>query len=197
MISPERIESQKAALRREMARRCGGVAAAEAGAAGRSMAELLGVSADWLAGSRIGLFAGLPGEPDTRPLFEMLLGAGKEAFMPRGLAGGRMEMARAGGWEELAPGRFDILEPPEHAVRCSMYSLDLLLIPGVAFDARGGRLGRGGGFYDRALAGGEPGPRRLGVAFAFQVVERVPTADHDRRVDGLLTECDLVTAVQP
>jgi 5-formyltetrahydrofolate cyclo-ligase len=197
MISPERIEAQKAVLRREMARRCGDLPGAEPGIAGRSMAEMLAASGDWLAGSRVGLFASLPGEPDTRPLFAMLQGAGKAIFLPRCLADGRMEMAQAGRWEDLVPGRFDILEPPQHAVGCPVSSLDLLLMPGVAFDSQGGRLGRGGGFYDRALAGEQTGPRRLGVGFAFQVVERVPVADHDRRVDGLLTERGVVEAVQP
>ena len=99
-------------------------------------------------------------------------------------------MARLEGACDLSPGRFGILEPPQDAPCSSLLELDLVFIPGVAFDRYGGRLGRGGGFYDRALAGadGSAGPRRLGVGFAFQWVERVPVLDHDLAVHGVLTE---------
>jgi 5-formyltetrahydrofolate cyclo-ligase len=73
-----------------------------------------------------------------------------------------------------------------------MNDLDLLVVPGLAFDARGGRLGRGGGHYDRLLAArsGQKGhrPVLLGLGFEFQIVERVPTAAHDVRLDIVVTE---------
>lgn len=65
--------------------------------------------------------------------------------------------------------------------------IDLLLIPGLAFDARGGRLGRGGGFYDRFLSG-LTRARRIGVCWSGQVVESVPTGPGDEQVHMLLTE---------
>jgi len=68
---------------------------------------------------------------------------------------------------------------------------DLILAPLLAFDARGGRLGQGGGFYDRTLAGlrGHPSPPGfIGVAFAGQEVAAVPMASHDQRLDGVLIE---------
>ncbi|MEI6338074.1 MAG: 5-formyltetrahydrofolate cyclo-ligase [Verrucomicrobiota bacterium] len=64
---------------------------------------------------------------------------------------------------------------------------DLVLVPGLAFDARGFRLGRGGGFYDRWL-GANPGVRTLGLCFACQLVEKIPVESHDVRVDAVLTE---------
>lgn len=65
----------------------------------------------------------------------------------------------------------------------------VMAVPGRAFDLAGGRLGRGGGYYDRLLAGFGPGPGRVvGVAYACQVVEQVPREAHDRTVDLLVTE---------
>ena len=68
-------------------------------------------------------------------------------------------------------------------------NLDLVLVPGLAFDAAGGRLGRGGGFYDRLLATRDPERTRLvGVGFTFQLLaEELPHAAHDVRLDGLIT----------
>jgi 5-formyltetrahydrofolate cyclo-ligase len=65
--------------------------------------------------------------------------------------------------------------------------IDVVLVPGVAFDRTGGRLGRGGGFYDRYLTAVAV-ERRVGVCFGCQVVELVPTAGHDARVGVVVSE---------
>ena len=64
----------------------------------------------------------------------------------------------------------------------------MIVVPGVAFDARGGRLGYGGGFYDRFLASAGEGAIRIGICFEVQVVDEVPMAGHDLRVDAVVTE---------
>ena len=79
-----------------------------------------------------------------------------------------------GAWRELAPGVRGIPEPPAEAPEVRPREGDVLLVPGVAFDRAGVRLGRGGGFYDRAFpSGGSDAPLLLGVAFRFQIVESV------------------------
>ena len=62
------------------------------------------------------------------------------------------------------------------------------LLPGLAFDCRGGRLGRGGGYFDRAFPPGTDAPRLIGVGYAFQVIQRVPSHSRDRYVDAIVTE---------
>ena len=74
-------------------------------------------------------------------------------------------------------------------------SAELILVPGLAFDRRGGRLGRGGGFYDRLLARRESA-FVLGVCFACQIVEEVPGEEHDVKVDAVLTEADYFAALE-
>ena len=76
-------------------------------------------------------------------------------------------------------------------------TLDLVLVPGLAFDARGGRLGRGAGFYDRFLAALPPRAVACGAGFQFQVVGLVPTEAHDVRLGALLTETQFVTPAVP
>jgi 5-formyltetrahydrofolate cyclo-ligase len=77
------------------------------------------------------------------------------------------------------------MEPDPCAPIAAMGELDLLVIPGLAFDERGARLGYGGGYYDRTLAGAGPA---IMIAFACQQVERVPEEPHDRRVTAVVTE---------
>jgi 5-formyltetrahydrofolate cyclo-ligase len=68
----------------------------------------------------------------------------------------------------------------------SLAEADLVVVPGLAFTRCGKRLGRGGGFYDRALADLPKTVKRLGICFEFQVVEDLPTEPHDAPLDGLL-----------
>jgi 5-formyltetrahydrofolate cyclo-ligase len=85
----------------------------------------------------------------------------------------------------LQPGQFGILEPPFHWPALPPNQLDLILVPGIAFDLDGQRLGRGRGFYDRLLT--HVRSTKCGVAFDFQVEPKVPSEPHDVRVDFLLT----------
>jgi len=64
----------------------------------------------------------------------------------------------------------------------------VVLLPGVAFDAQGNRLGRGGGHYDATFPVGEPGPLLIGLAWSFQLIPAVPHGSRDRRVDAIVTE---------
>ncbi|MGF1657437.1 MAG: 5-formyltetrahydrofolate cyclo-ligase [Verrucomicrobiales bacterium] len=75
----------------------------------------------------------------------------------------------------------------------SLSIIQLVLIPGLAFDRRGGRLGRGGGWYDRALATLSPTAIRVGICYTSQLINEVPTEPHDIRMHHLITETGIVT----
>jgi 5-formyltetrahydrofolate cyclo-ligase len=135
------------------------------------------------------LYAALPDELPTRPLYELARSLGKVLLWPRIAAGGGLEFAPCRRWEDLVPGRYGVLAPPPGEGSVALGEDALLLVPGVAFDHRGGRLGRGGGYYDRVLGEiGKGGPLSLGVGFEFQLVEEVPRESHDRTLDALVTE---------
>lgn len=88
---------------------------------------------------------------------------------------------------DLAPGAMGILEPSPDLPQAGIAEIDAFLCPGLAFDARGGRLGRGRGFYDRMLAGARPDALKMGVCFAQQLVPDVFAQAHDIAMDGVLT----------
>ena len=92
--------------------------------------------------------------------------------------------------KDLVAGTWGIREPsPERCPRAEPESIDFALVPGAAFDPRGARLGYGGGFYDKLLAGcAESSPCLVAAAFELQVVDEVPLEEHDVRVDLIVTE---------
>ena len=93
--------------------------------------------------------------------------------------------------ETLVLGPYDILEPLESAKEAEAAEIALCLIPGLAFDKAGGRLGRGAGFYDRLLVKYSIGIK-VGVCFDFQVCEEIPIEDHDLKMDYLLTSREFI-----
>lgn len=95
---------------------------------------------------------------------------------------------------QLRPGYCGIPEPdPARTDQLDPGELDLVLVPGSAFDRRGGRLGYGGGYYDRFLAAAAPRALRIGLAFDLQVVEALPLLPHDQRLHYLVTESGVIS----
>ena len=90
-------------------------------------------------------------------------------------------------WEELSIGSYGILEPRIEKIRkTNVEDIDLIIVPGVAFDEKGNRLGHGKGYYDRLLK--KTNALTIGLAFEFQIVDKIPTNKNDRPVDIIITE---------
>lgn len=97
--------------------------------------------------------------------------------------------------KELAPGPYTILQPHEELLRpVPLEQVQLVIVPGVAFDPRGRRLGFGKGFYDKLLAQKGGGATCVGLAFQFQVLEEIPAYGHDVPMDMIVTEKGVITA---
>ncbi len=124
------------------------------------------------------------GEPDITPLFSWALERGKGLLLPR-VEGQELRLIRVEEDASLSPGAFCILEP-SGGEEVSPQKVDLSLIPGVAFDPWGYRIGYGKGYYDRIL--GRLGGLRVGVCYQFQLLEEVPRDDWDMPVDLVVTE---------
>ncbi len=164
----------------------------QAAAAGGAVVERVSQAPAFRERARLALYAALPDELPTRPLYEVARTLGKVLLWPRIAAEGDLEFAPCRRWEDLVPERYGVLAPPPGQESVALGENDLLLVPGVAFDLRGGRLGRGGGYYDRVLGEiGKGGPLSLGVGFEFQLVEEVPREPHDQALDALVTESRL------
>lgn len=138
---------------------------------------------------RVALYAALPDEVPTRPLFEALSRSGTPCLFPRVAPGRRLVFALVERWEGLHPGGYGVLEPPEAATVCEPADGDVVIVPGLAFDRAGRRLGRGAGYYDRTFP---PSARRqpllVGMACEAQIVESLPADSHDRAMDAIVTE---------
>jgi 5-formyltetrahydrofolate cyclo-ligase len=95
--------------------------------------------------------------------------------------------------QDLVPGYYDIPEPdPLKTTQVDAREIDAAVIPGSVFDILGGRLGYGGGYYDRFLVNDAPQAKRIGFAFEMQIVEKVPVEPHDQPLDILITEKRIV-----
>lgn len=182
----------KRRLRDVMRARLSTVGAHDARRVGEAIAARFGDDPVWRSAASVALYCALPDEVDTAPAITAAREAGKALLLPR-LIGPRLELARVEDDAALARGRFGLLEPD---VTCPAVEPDagtLVFVPGLAFDRQGGRLGRGAGYYDRALTpivARPERPRLIGLAFAMQIVDAVPVEAHDVRVDGFMTEAE-------
>ena len=184
------ISEEKTAWRAVMRRRLSALAPAERAERSRRIVRRVVELPAWRASSRVLLFAPLPGEPDLDLLWRDGALDGKQFAYPR-VEGAAMRLYHVNHPGELEATRWGLREPPPRAAReAALDDFDLVLVPGLAFDATGGRLGRGGGFYDRLLAARTPAKTRLvGVGFAFQRLEQpLPFAAHDVRLDAICTD---------
>jgi 5-formyltetrahydrofolate cyclo-ligase len=184
------VEQQKTALRAVWRARLRNQRAAAGPDAAKRVATALGrvfESAPPLADARrLGLFASLPDEIPTGGCREACLRLGVPVLWPRTAPDVGLEFVHCG-FEELRPARYGVLEPPADRPATPLGEGDLVLVPGLAFDSGGGRLGRGGGHYDRVIAATR-GAIFVGTGYSFQRIERVPREPHDRTVHALISE---------
>lgn len=187
------LADRKRGLRRKMLARLASLSLDRRAEAGQAAVAYLIESLEFQSASRVALFASLDDEIATRPLFEAAGRAGKRRLLPRVVRHAGLEFAELDLWEELVPGRYGVPAPPAERTAVPLEREDLAIVPGLAFDRAGGRLGRGKGYYDRTFPPGcEQVPRLFGLAFGFQVLEEVPMGPGDRRVAAIVTEKGLL-----
>ena len=151
----------------------------------------------WQEARSVGLYVPVRSELSTALLCEAAWREGRRCLLPRCLTGGaeargQMEFHDCPGEDALLPGSFGIPEPDPARCPVAAGPPDLLIVPAVALDRDGYRLGYGGGYYDRLLARpGWEGVRTLGLVFALQLVDRLDRRPWDRPLDGLATEEEL------
>lgn len=141
----------------------------------------------WKNAATILFFAPLPDELDVWPLLEQFLAAGKICALPffdsvtQAYSARRVQNLTT----DIAIGKFGVREPASGCPEIPLEKFDLILVPGVAFDWNGNRLGRGRGFYDRLLA--KTGGLKCGVGYDFQLIGKVPAEPHDAKVNFVVT----------
>ena len=130
-------------------------------------------------------YAAARGELPLDAVLRDVLASGRTLLLPRCGAPGEMTARRVTALAQLRPGAYGLPEPGDDCPAIDLLEIGLILVPGTAFDRTGGRLGQGGGYYDRFLL--RTRALRVGVCHDFALLERVPTQPHDARMDCILT----------
>lgn len=135
----------------------------------------------------VALYYGVPGEVETRPFLKKILKS-KKVYLPRvQLQRKDLVFRRFCALSDLEKNAYAIMEPKVQCLKRSAFKMDLIVVPGVAFDKKGGRLGRGAGYYDRLLRKAPKVPK-FGLCFREQIVKKVPMRSHDIRMDKVITD---------
>jgi 5-formyltetrahydrofolate cyclo-ligase len=185
-----RLRDAKRALRAHVLSKRDRVPAQTRAVASLAIAAALTARDDFAAAQTLLLTLPFGSEWDTRPVVVAARAQGKTVALPRVNAATRMldlgSVTDIG--HDIAPGYHGIPEPRAHCVPIDVAAIDWVLVPGVAFDLAGRRLGYGGGYYDRLLPSLRTDAARIAGALELQIVDRVPAAAHDLTVDTIVTE---------
>ncbi len=166
--------------------------------ASKAVQQRLLDSAYYEAAASVVLYAAKDNEISTEVIFTDAVASGRRVLFPRvAQASGELLLVRVDGPAQLKPGAFGLLEPTgAEIVPVAELGSVLICVPGLAFTPSGHRLGRGGGYYDRLLAGMGPRSISAGLAFSFQVLDQLPESPGDQRLTLILTESTVHGAVR-
>jgi 5-formyltetrahydrofolate cyclo-ligase len=148
---------------------------------------------EYAAAKTVMFYIDVRSEVRTRHNLPDALASGKKIIVPWCNEAGELELFHLANMDELSVGMYKILEPkpelrklPEKVV--GPRDLDIVMVPGVAFDRRGGRMGHGKGYYDKLLQHARPETPLIALAFECQFFPEIPTARHDIFMDKIITE---------
>jgi 5-formyltetrahydrofolate cyclo-ligase len=163
----------------------------------RVIAEKLAAFDSFASAGCVMLYHPFDNEVYLDTLIEECLATGKTVLLPRCKPIDRtMEACTITNiTTDLIPGTYEVMEPHRGIPASKELELiDICVVPGVAFDRQGNRMGRGAGYYDRFLARLGPRTLKIAVAFTQQIIESVPHTDHDIKMDMIITEDELIFA---
>jgi 5-formyltetrahydrofolate cyclo-ligase len=188
------VAAAKADLRCEIKSLVEAMSAAERAEASAALSELVRELPEFAAARSVLVYSAMADEVDMSALIDDLIGRGREVLLPVSVTATReiKVVSVADPARELRDGAYGILEPVGGMPLEDVSAIDFVVVPGRAFDPAGRRLGRGKGYYDGFLSRLKPfgagGPMKLGVAFACQLADTVPTEPRDVSMDAVATE---------
>ncbi len=199
------LREEKRALRRSMTAKRDALTPEERAQRAAQAAELALELPQIQAAKIVAGFVSTRSEIDTAPLLQALRQRGVQVVLPRvsaELLPPRLRFHRVDDPSELVFGIFGLLEPGPGQPEVAPHNIDVFLVPGLAFDERGGRVGYGGGYYDELAAYVRAHPdattaRFVGFGFDFQLVEACPTGEWDVPLDCVVTDERIVRCQEP
>ena len=181
------LNAQKQAARRAARQQLAQISPQEFSAIGAAMWQTLQAQPAWQNAESVFCFVGALHEPDTMPILQGALSAGKQLLVPRIAGPGQMQLVPLQSLEQLQPGAFGILEPPQALPAVPAGSgVQLAVLPCLAATRSGARLGHGGGYYDRFLA--NYSGQRLILCPEALLAQSLPTGPLDEPAQAVLTE---------
>ena len=181
------LNAQKQAARRAARQQLAQISPQEFSAIGAAMWQTLQAQPAWQNAESVFCFVGALHEPDTMPILQETLSAGKQLLVPRIAGPGQMQLVPLQSLEQLQPGAFGILEPGQALPAVPAGSgVQLAVLPCLAAARSGARLGHGGGYYDRFLA--NYSGRRLILCPEALLAQSLPTGPLDEPAQAVLTE---------
>ena len=181
------LNAQKQAARRAARQQLAQISPQEFSAIGAAMWQTLQAQPAWQNAESVFCFVGALHEPDTIPILQGALSAGKQLLVPRIAGPGQMQLVPLQSLEQLQPGAFGILEPGQALPAVPAGSgVQLAVLPCLAAARSGARLGHGGGYYDRFLA--NYSGRRLILCPEALLAQSLPTGPLDEPAQAVLTE---------
>jgi 5-formyltetrahydrofolate cyclo-ligase len=198
------IVAQKDALREAVLARRAALSADDRAKASAGITAKLLAHPDYLRAKYVLAYASFGDEFDTAALLNHVLQTGKVLVLPRIEKSIRqLVLHQVSTLNDLVAGKWNIREPRADALLAKLAEVDFALIPGLAFDRHGGRLGYGGGYYDKLLSttasvnkahSETPALASLSAAFSCQIADAIPMTSHDIYIPTIITENEVITA---
>lgn len=135
------------------------------------------------------IYVSLDYEVDTKEIINKAFSLGKNVSVPKVISKSKgMVAVTIKSLSQLSLGKYNILEPYTDNNIANANDFDLIIVPGLAFDKKGGRLGYGGGFYDRYLKTCSSTCNIIALAYSFQIIDQVPMDINDAKINNIITE---------
>jgi 5-formyltetrahydrofolate cyclo-ligase len=180
--------SPKNIVRKQVSEARAAMGEAERTTAGRVLRDALLARPELEMAAGVAAYVAIGTEPPTSGLLFALWKRGTYVLLPRLLPDGDLEWASYEGPDSLVEGPYGLLEPTEPSRGTEgVRGADVVIVPALAVDLSGLRLGRGGGSYDRALARVDPGILKVSLLYDGELVDRLPSEPHDQRVSAVVT----------
>ncbi|TWT56642.1 5-formyltetrahydrofolate cyclo-ligase [Allorhodopirellula solitaria] len=194
-LTPDRLQRRKQAIR--VAAHAARNAQADRDVVSQRITDVVMSLPEYQHAKRVMWYIDVRGEVRTQHAFPVALASDKAVVIPYCVEG-ELGLFHLESMDELAPGRYGILEPKQElrditGKHIGVEQVDLILVPGVAFDSRGGRIGHGQGYYDKLLAKTRPDTSLVALAFQCQIVAEIPVLPHDISMDKVVTQTHVYT----
>ena len=190
----DKLRAEKKQMRSAVLARRDGMSPSERAVASRAIVDKLCTLTNYQSASVVLIYMAFGSEIETKPLFERIVANGKMAVLPRvDKTSQTLMLHSVKSVAELQSSGWGIFEPATSAPMVALKEVGFVLLPGVAFDRTGNRLGYGRGYYDKLLLRADPTLARVAAGFSCQIVDKVPAGPFDQKIDTLITENEIIT----